>query len=160
MPRRGQIHRLPDDPDDEFELPSRETSMDRPNANGTARLQTDINDSDRTSLHRRARFSLSEPQSRSRGEEFAGLLRRSTLEFPKSLRMSGDWAVALELVTQSTPSLLASVVGSVLTGMVFDMVQHWRAFVRIGELFILVPILLNLKGCLEMNLASRLSTSV
>lgn len=37
--------------------------------------------------------------------------------------------------------------------------QSWRVFVRIEELFILVPILLNLKGNLEMNLAARFSTS-
>lgn len=38
--------------------------------------------------------------------------------------------------------------------------QHWDVFIRIPELFILVPVLLNLKGNLEMNLAARLSTSV
>lgn len=38
--------------------------------------------------------------------------------------------------------------------------QSWRVFIRVEELFILVPILLNLKGNLEMNLASRFSTSV
>lgn len=37
--------------------------------------------------------------------------------------------------------------------------QTWRVFIRIEELFILVPILLNLKGNLEMNLAARFSTS-
>lgn len=37
--------------------------------------------------------------------------------------------------------------------------QTWRVFIRVEELFILVPILLNLKGNLEMNLAARFSTS-
>ncbi|KAI8604050.1 hypothetical protein EDD21DRAFT_301361, partial [Dissophora ornata] len=37
--------------------------------------------------------------------------------------------------------------------------QHWQVFVDISELIILIPILLNLKGNLEMNLASRLSTA-
>lgn len=77
----------------------------------------------------------------------------------KAIRGLG-FGTALELITQSTPSLLCAVVGSVMTGFVFDQVQFWPAFVRIQELFILVPVLLNLKGCLEMNLASRLSTSV
>ncbi|KAF9403677.1 hypothetical protein BGZ94_004542, partial [Podila epigama] len=36
---------------------------------------------------------------------------------------------------------------------------HWQVFVDISELIILIPILLNLKGNLEMNLASRLSTA-
>ena len=33
-------------------------------------------------------------------------------------------------------------------------------FIKTPELFILIPILLNLKGNLEMNLAARFSTSV
>ncbi|KAF7728310.1 hypothetical protein EC973_006251 [Apophysomyces ossiformis] len=37
--------------------------------------------------------------------------------------------------------------------------EHWDIFVRMPELFILLPILLNLKGNLEMNLAARFSTS-
>lgn len=36
--------------------------------------------------------------------------------------------------------------------------QHWDVFKHIGELFILVPSLLGLKGNLDMCLASRLST--
>lgn len=36
--------------------------------------------------------------------------------------------------------------------------QHWDVFTHIGELFILVPSLLGLKGNLDMCLASRLST--
>ncbi|KAK3830559.1 MAG: hypothetical protein JOS17DRAFT_685101, partial [Linnemannia elongata] len=36
---------------------------------------------------------------------------------------------------------------------------HWPVFLEISELIILIPILLNLKGNLEMNLASRLSTA-
>ena len=37
--------------------------------------------------------------------------------------------------------------------------QTWPVFLRVEELFILVPILSNLKGNLEMNLAARFSTS-
>lgn len=37
--------------------------------------------------------------------------------------------------------------------------KGWIAFKTIDELFILVPILLNLKGNLEMNLSARLSTA-
>jgi hypothetical protein len=73
---------------------------------------------------------------------------------------SPDLRTVIELITQSTPSLVAAIVGSAATGVVFDQVQFWPAFKIIGELFVLVPILLNLKGCLEMNLASRLSTAV
>lgn len=38
--------------------------------------------------------------------------------------------------------------------------KHWDVFLKTTELFILLPILLNLKGNLEMNLAARFSTSV
>ena len=109
-------------------------------------------------MHRRSRRSHSHESPR---EEVLALLTQSLLDLRKAPRQpGGSLAIALELITQSTPSLLCAVIGSVMTGVVFDQVQFWPAFVRIEELFILVPILLNLKGCLEMNLASRLSTSV
>lgn len=41
----------------------------------------------------------------------------------------------------------------------FSTQKHWPVFERVTELFILVPIVLNLKGNLEMNLASRLATA-
>ncbi|KAM0754028.1 hypothetical protein T439DRAFT_285754 [Meredithblackwellia eburnea MCA 4105] len=62
-------------------------------------------------------------------------------------------------VTQIIPSLILSLVGAVVTGLLLERLQKWRVFIRIEELFILVPILLNLKGNLEMNLAARFSTS-
>ncbi|KJH43684.1 divalent cation transporter [Dictyocaulus viviparus] len=46
----------------------------------------------------------------------------------------------------------------VFAGVVLDLVQHWRLFKEVPEIFILVPALLGLKGNLEMTLASRLST--
>jgi len=56
------------------------------------------------------------------------------------------------------PFLLAGM-GMVAAGLVLDQVQHWKVFLEISELFILVPALLGLKGNLEMTLASRLSTA-
>ena len=50
--------------------------------------------------------------------------------------------------------------GMVAAGVVLDIVQHWKVFKEVNELFILVPALLGLKGNLEMTLASRLSTQV
>ncbi|KAM0792201.1 hypothetical protein ACM66B_004898 [Microbotryomycetes sp. NB124-2] len=67
--------------------------------------------------------------------------------------------LARELLVEILPILLLSLVGAIVTGMLLDKMQSWRVFVRIEELFILVPILLNLKGNLEMNLAARFSTS-
>ncbi|GAA5835358.1 hypothetical protein JCM9279_004518 [Rhodotorula babjevae] len=64
-----------------------------------------------------------------------------------------------EMLRETLPVLLLSLVGAVLTGELLQRLQTWRVFIRIEELFILVPILLNLKGNLEMNLAARFSTS-
>jgi hypothetical protein len=141
-----------------YELLSHHANVDVPNG-GSSLLPHLPHDDDRPSMHRRTRFSHSGNDDAASGEEVVGLLPNSSFQFPKKIRLSGGLAVALELVTQSTPSLLCAVVGSVMTGVVFDQIQFWPAFARVGELFILVPILLNLKGCLEMNLASRLSTS-
>ena len=43
--------------------------------------------------------------------------------------------------------------------MILLLSKGWVAFKNIDELFILVPIILNLKGNLEMNLSARLSTA-
>ncbi|BGP38066.1 hypothetical protein JCM10449v2_001993 [Rhodotorula kratochvilovae] len=64
-----------------------------------------------------------------------------------------------EMLRETLPVLLLSLVGATLTGSLLQRLQGWRVFIRIEELFILVPILLNLKGNLEMNLAARFSTS-
>ncbi|KAI8074736.1 hypothetical protein BC940DRAFT_329270 [Gongronella butleri] len=63
------------------------------------------------------------------------------------------------LASQALPSLLISVVGLIFAGWMMDHFQHWEVFEQVSELFILVPVLLNLKGNLEMNLAARFSTS-
>ncbi|GJJ72135.1 solute carrier family 41 [Entomortierella parvispora] len=56
-------------------------------------------------------------------------------------------------------TLLIAVSGLICAGWLLDVIQHWQVFIDISELIILIPILLNLKGNLEMNLASRLSTA-
>ncbi|XP_063147753.1 solute carrier family 41 member 3 isoform X2 [Candoia aspera] len=56
------------------------------------------------------------------------------------------------------PYILAGL-GLVAAGVVMDIVQHWKVFMTITELFILIPALVGLKGNLEMTLASRLSTA-
>lgn len=66
-----------------------------------------------------------------------------------------DWS----LISQATPSLMLATAGLIFAGWLLDIVQHWPVFARVSELFILVPIILNLKGNLEMNLASRLATA-
>lgn len=64
------------------------------------------------------------------------------------------WSVAVQVFV---PFLIAGF-GTVGAGLVLDVIQHWKVFQKMSELFILVPALLGLKGNLEMTLASRLST--
>ncbi|KAF9436411.1 hypothetical protein BGZ76_004045 [Entomortierella beljakovae] len=63
------------------------------------------------------------------------------------------------LLMQASTTLVIAVSGLICAGWLLDVIQHWPVFVEISELIILIPILLNLKGNLEMNLASRLSTA-
>ncbi|KAJ3310217.1 hypothetical protein HDU76_003423, partial [Blyttiomyces sp. JEL0837] len=65
----------------------------------------------------------------------------------------------IKLVSEAFPSVILSLGGLILTGSLLDHLQRWSVFVKVTELFILVPTLLGLKGNLEMNLASRLSTA-
>ncbi|KAI8364316.1 hypothetical protein EDC96DRAFT_565645 [Choanephora cucurbitarum] len=64
-----------------------------------------------------------------------------------------------QLASQALPSLVICVIGLIFAGWMMDVYQHWKVFTQVSELFILVPVLLNLKGNLEMNLAARFSTS-
>jgi len=149
----------PGSPDpEEYELLSRDHSLDQ--ANGVLEERPISLDDPYQEIHHRQGRSQSHSEGRRRPEEIVGLLDGGSWTVKRKLQITGGLGTALELISQSAPSLLAAVIGSAMTGVVFDQVQYWPAFVRIGELFILVPVLLNLKGCLEMNLASRLSTSV
>ncbi|KAI8809092.1 solute carrier family 41 member 1 [Cladochytrium replicatum] len=62
------------------------------------------------------------------------------------------------LASEILPSVSLALLGLILTGTLLDSVQTWPVFKALSSLFILVPTLLGLKGNLEMNLASRLST--
>lgn len=64
------------------------------------------------------------------------------------------------LPLQTMPTLLLTLLGLVFTGELLEHLSHWRVFERVDELFILTPMLANLKGNLEMCLGARLSTSV
>jgi hypothetical protein len=155
MPSKG--HKSGSHGSEAYELLTRETSLEQLNGSSNSH-PLESHHEERTSIYRRSRRSHSHESPR---EQVLALLTQSPLDLRKAPRQpGGSLAVALELIIQSTPSLLCAVIGSVMTGLVFDQVQFRPAFERIEELFVLVPILLNLKGCLEMNLASRLSTSV
>jgi len=68
------------------------------------------------------------------------------------------FSLDIELTAEALPSLIISVIGLTVSGWLLDIVMGWDVYKSIPELIVLIPILLNLKGNLEMNLASRLST--
>ncbi|CAG0913426.1 unnamed protein product [Notodromas monacha] len=65
---------------------------------------------------------------------------------------------ALTFACQVCVPFLIAGMGMVAAGLYLDVVQHWKVFKHLPEIFIMVPALLGLKGNLEMTLASRLST--
>ncbi|KAM8864747.1 solute carrier family 41 member 3-like isoform 3-T6 [Spinachia spinachia] len=65
------------------------------------------------------------------------------------------WLIAAQVIVP----YLVSGLGLVSAGIVMDLIQHWKVFKVITEVFILVPALVGLKGNLEMTLAARLSTA-
>ncbi|WWD21552.1 hypothetical protein CI109_106038 [Kwoniella shandongensis] len=71
----------------------------------------------------------------------------------------GKWHDLRSLLFEATPSLLLSLIGLVFTGELLEHLARWRVFRRVDELFILVPMIGNLKGNLEMCLSARLGTS-
>ncbi|KAI2648303.1 Solute carrier family 41 member 2 [Labeo rohita] len=111
---------------------------------------------DRTSSFSSKEFSESDPLL---PNEFYGtaLASGSTSQnHGQEMPMESVRAMVLQILF---PFLLAGF-GTVLAGMLLDVVQHWDVFRNVTEIFILVPPLLGLKGNLEMTLASRLSTAV
>jgi hypothetical protein len=65
----------------------------------------------------------------------------------------------IKLLKESLPSLLMGLAGLLMAGALLDALPTWPVFQKVGVLFALVPNLLGLKGNLEMNLSSRLSTA-
>jgi cation transporter-like permease len=85
------------------------------------------------------------------------------IENPLRRRMSfiKDTSGEEPLLKSAIQILVASLCagfGNVGAGVVLDIIQKWRVFTDITEMFVLVPSLLGLKGNLEMTMASRLST--
>uniref|UniRef100_A0A672RQG8 Solute carrier family 41 member n=1 Tax=Sinocyclocheilus grahami TaxID=75366 RepID=A0A672RQG8_SINGR len=110
----------------------------------------------RTSSFSSKEFSESDPLFHN--EFYGTALASGTISEIHGQEMPSEsvWALVIQI---SFPFLLAGF-GTVLAGMLLDVVQHWDVFRNVTEIFILVPPLLGLKGNLEMTLASRLSTAV
>ncbi|KAG8217120.1 hypothetical protein J3R82DRAFT_5155 [Butyriboletus roseoflavus] len=69
------------------------------------------------------------------------------------------WGQVGSLVLESAPTLLLTTVSLLFTGELLDHVSRWKAMRTIGELIMIVPVIMNLKGNLEMNLSARLGTA-
>ncbi|GBE86126.1 hypothetical protein SCP_0900030 [Sparassis crispa] len=69
------------------------------------------------------------------------------------------WAQIKSLVIETSPTLLITTAPELFTGELLANVSHWKAMSRVDELIIIVPVILNLKGNLEMNLSARLGTA-
>ncbi|KAI0355089.1 hypothetical protein OH77DRAFT_1425148 [Trametes cingulata] len=63
------------------------------------------------------------------------------------------------IVIETAPTLLLTTTGLLFTGEILDKVSHWKAMSQIDELIMIIPVVLNLKGNLEMNLSARLGTA-
>ncbi|KAI0255234.1 Mg transporter [Lactifluus subvellereus] len=69
------------------------------------------------------------------------------------------WEQIRGLVVETLPTLLFTTIGSLFTGELFDKISHWKAMTSVNELIAIVPVILNLKGNIEMNLSARLGTA-
>ncbi|SNX81532.1 uncharacterized protein MEPE_00237 [Melanopsichium pennsylvanicum] len=64
-----------------------------------------------------------------------------------------------EIAREALPTLVLSVLSLMFSGELLVHLARWPVFQKVDKLFILIPILLNMKGNLEMNLSLRMSTS-
>jgi solute carrier family 41 len=69
------------------------------------------------------------------------------------------WSQVGNIVVECAPTLLMTTISLLFTGELFDRVSRWRAMRTIDELIMIVPVVLNLKGNLEMNLSARMGTA-
>ncbi|KAF9265966.1 hypothetical protein L218DRAFT_956933 [Marasmius fiardii PR-910] len=69
------------------------------------------------------------------------------------------WLQVKGIVIESAPTLLFTTLGLLFTGKLLDQVSQWLPMKTLDQLIITIPIILNLKGNLEMNLSARLATA-
>ncbi|KAI0668399.1 hypothetical protein C8Q78DRAFT_979705 [Trametes maxima] len=74
-------------------------------------------------------------------------------------RTTSIFSQVKRIVVETAPTLLLTTTGLLFTGEILDQVSRWRAMTQIDELIMIIPVVLNLKGNLEMNLSARLGTA-
>ncbi|KAG8704411.1 hypothetical protein FRC08_002247 [Ceratobasidium sp. 394] len=72
---------------------------------------------------------------------------------------AGASQVIKGIINETAPTLFLTVLGMMFTGELLQRVTHWRPMRTVDELFILIPMLNNLKGNLELVLSARLGTA-
>ena len=87
-----------------------------------------------------------------------GLTFRSFFERSLALALM-PWRKAWGLTRETLPVMLCALAGLLLSGMELDHMTTWKTFAKVDKFLILVPIMLNLKGNLEMNLSLRMATA-
>ena len=92
-------------------------------------------------------------------EDIERLTERDNRRVKRSWRDLKNKRAYRKFAGEAFIALLIAMLGLGCGGVVLDSVQNWSVFVQVTELFILVPVILNLKGNLELNLATRLSTA-
>ncbi|KAI0699664.1 hypothetical protein BC835DRAFT_1267406 [Cytidiella melzeri] len=71
----------------------------------------------------------------------------------------GGWVQARRIVVETVPTLLLTSVGLTFTGKLLNNVSSLQIISQVDELIMIIPVILNLKGNLEMSLSARLSTA-
>jgi solute carrier family 41 len=74
-------------------------------------------------------------------------------------KKAGMLLQAWHISREALPTLAISLLSLVFSGELLVHLARWPVFSKVDKLFILIPILLNLKGNLEGNLSLRMSTS-
>ncbi|KAF4614609.1 hypothetical protein D9613_003392 [Agrocybe pediades] len=88
-----------------------------------------------------------------------GLLSGSVRKASFDVSPARVWPQVKSIVVESAPTLLMTTVSLLFTGKLLDKVSHWRAMREVDQLIMIIPVVLNLNGNLEMNLSARLGTA-
>ncbi|KAH8824420.1 solute carrier family 41 member 1 [Flagelloscypha sp. PMI_526] len=143
---------LPTDNDIELDPWKDSTSDDldlesQPNQHHSNYSRDDFSDEEEDHDDEQALLGQPNSQSRVRGPERISLGKNTW------------WFKIKDVILEAAPTLLLTTIGLLFTGELLDQVSHWRAMVEVDQLIMIIPVVLNLKGNLEMNLSARLGTA-
>ncbi|EEB95835.1 hypothetical protein MPER_05135, partial [Moniliophthora perniciosa FA553] len=112
-------------------------------------------------LHQNARsYDIEDGDENDDDEEaLLGSRGNSRRDSTNSVQLHKRWPQVKNIVIESAPTLLFTTLGLLFTGKLLDQVSKWRPMQVLDQLIITIPVILNLKGNLEMNLSARLATA-